>query len=231
MTARWTIRGSAAASSSSESRPDGGLVRGAAGQLGEQLGQEPGFPALPGGEPGGGGGEGGQLRGVGQVLLGEQVRPQRVPVAGPGIQPVRPRHQRFGPDPGDLGLVRQRREQGRGARLVGGGGQRGQRDHLVGQRQVRVEGQMRPGAQLVPAGPFPLTQRPQQPLPDRRARLARGAVVVGGAVLARARRRGVAGMSTVRSSAAMWISSGSAYAGSASSAGGGGSAGGVPGPP
>ena len=44
----------------------------------------PGFPALPGGEPGGGGGEGGQLRGVGQVLLGEQVRPQRVPVAGPG---------------------------------------------------------------------------------------------------------------------------------------------------
>ena len=73
-----------------ESRPDGGLVRGAAGQLGQQLGQQPGFPALPGGELGGGGGEGGQLRGVGQVLLGEQVRPQRVPVAGPGIQPVRP---------------------------------------------------------------------------------------------------------------------------------------------
>ena len=126
-----------------ESRPDGGLVRGAAGQLGEQLGEQPGFPALPGGEPGGGGGEGGQLRGVGQVLLGEQVRPQRVPVAGPGIQPVRPHHQRLGPDPGDFGLVRQRRQQRRGARLVAGRGQRGQRDHLVDQGQVRVEGQMR----------------------------------------------------------------------------------------
>ena len=145
--------------------------------------------SLPGGEPGGGDGEGGQLRGVGQVLLGEQVRPQRVPVAGPGVQPVRPRRQRLGPDPGDLGLVRQRRQQGGGARLVGGGGQRGQRDHLVGQRQVRVEEQMRFRAQLVPAGPFPLTQRPQQPLPDRRTRLSRGAVVARGAVPARARRR------------------------------------------
>ena len=94
-----------------QSRPDDGLVRGAAGQFGEQLGEHPGFPGLPGGELGGGGSEGGQLRGVGQVLLGEQVRPQRVPVAGPGIQPVRPRRQRFGPDPGDLGLVRQRRQQ------------------------------------------------------------------------------------------------------------------------
>ena len=49
-----------------------------------------------GGEPGGGRGQDGQLRGVGQVLLGQQVRPQRVPVAGPGIQPVRPYRQRLG---------------------------------------------------------------------------------------------------------------------------------------
>ena len=41
-----------------------------------------------GGEPGAGGRQGGRLRGVGQVLLGQQVRPQRVPVAGPGVQPV-----------------------------------------------------------------------------------------------------------------------------------------------
>jgi len=65
-----------------------------------------------------------------------------VPVAGPGIQPVRPHHQRFSPEPGDFGLVRRRREQRRGARLVRGGGQRGQRHHLVGQGQVWVEGQM-----------------------------------------------------------------------------------------
>ena len=42
-----------------ESRPEGGLVRGAAGQFGEQLGKECGFPLLPGGELGGGGGQGG----------------------------------------------------------------------------------------------------------------------------------------------------------------------------
>ena len=125
-----------------ESRPHGGLVRGAVGQLCEQLGEQPGFPALPGGEPGGGGGEGGQLRGVGQVLLGQQVRPQRVPVAGPGIQPVRPHHQRFGPDPCDLGLVRHRRQQQRGTRLVASAGQRRQRNHLIDKGQVRIEGQM-----------------------------------------------------------------------------------------
>ena len=65
-----------------QGRPDGGLVRGAAGQFDEQLSQECGFPLLADGEPGGGGGQGGQLRGVGQVLLGQQVRSQRVPVAG-----------------------------------------------------------------------------------------------------------------------------------------------------
>jgi hypothetical protein len=109
-----------------KSRPDGGLVRGSAGQLGQQPGQQSGFPPLPGGEPGGTSGQGGQLRGVGQVLLGQQVRPQRVPVAGPGVQPVRPRCQRLGPDAGDFGLVRQRREQAGGG-LLAGGGQRGQR--------------------------------------------------------------------------------------------------------
>ena len=66
-----------------------------------------------------------------------------------------PHHQRFGPDSGDFGLVGQRREQGGGARLVGGGGQRGQRDQLIDQGQVRVEGQMRFLAELVPAGPLP----------------------------------------------------------------------------
>ena len=48
-----------------ESRPDGGLIRGGAGQFGEELGEESGFPVLADGELGGGGGEGGQLRGVG----------------------------------------------------------------------------------------------------------------------------------------------------------------------
>ena len=144
-------------------RPDGRLVRGAAGQLCQQLDEQSGFPALSGGEPGGASSEGGQLRGVGQVLLDEQVRPQRIPVVGSGVQPVRPRCQRLGPQPGDLGLVRKRREQGHGACLVGGCGQRGQCDHLIGQRQIRVEGQMHPGAQVIPAGPFPLAQCPQQP--------------------------------------------------------------------
>ena len=84
-------------------------------------------------------------------------------------------------------------------------------------------------AKLIPAGPFPLTQRPQQRCRTGRPgwpavlSLARGAVRPGPG-------GGVAGVSTVRNSAAMWISSGSAYAGSSSSAGGGGSAGGAPGP-
>jgi hypothetical protein len=53
-----------------EGRLDDGLVRGAAGQLGEDLGEESSFPALAGRELRRGDGEGRQLRGVGQVLLG-----------------------------------------------------------------------------------------------------------------------------------------------------------------
>ena len=85
-------------------------------------------------------------------------------------------------------------------------------------------------AKLIPAGPFPLTQRPQQRLPDRRARLACGDVFVQQRAPRPGRGSGVADISTVRNSAAMWMSSGSAYAGSSSSAAGGASAGRAPGP-
>jgi len=47
---------------------------------------------------------------------------------------------------------------------------------------------MRLLAQVIPAGPFPLTQVPQQPLPDRRPRLGRGDAVVGNTVLTQALR-------------------------------------------
>src|SRR5262249_54015600 len=80
-------------------------------------------------------------------------------------------------------------EQGRRVRRVGGGGQRGQRDHLIGQRQVRVEGQVRLLTKLIPAGPFPLTQCSQQPLAGRRALIC-AEVVARGAAGARGRRWG-----------------------------------------
>jgi hypothetical protein len=99
---------------------------------------------------------------------------------------VCPHDQRFGPEPGDFGLVQQRREQGRGGRLIGGGGQRCQRDQLVDEGQLPVEGQRQLRAKLIPTVLFPLAQRLQQRLPNRSARRACGDVFVQGALLARA---------------------------------------------
>src|SRR6266498_2539564 len=48
---------------------------------------------------------------------------------------------------------------------------------------------MRLPAKLMPASPFPLAQRLQQRLPDRKARRTCGDVFLRGALLARARRR------------------------------------------